>query len=90
MDQMIRRMLRLHDPVELAQSPDWMELVELYDAMKKMLPAEYLASMGGYATVPISRRRRRKWQPKQQQEQRQQQRLQRQRERVWEEIQQDP
>ena len=58
MDQMIRRMLRYHSPVDLAQSPDWMEMVELYDAMKKMLPPEYIRAMGGVVPNPT---RRRKW-----------------------------
>ena len=49
MDQTIRSMLATYDPVELAQNPYWMELLELYDALKKMLPEEYLEAMGnGY------------------------------------------
>ena len=39
---MIRKMLRLHDPADLAKNPHWMEMLELYDAMKKMLPEEYI------------------------------------------------
>ncbi len=51
-------MLRYHDPEDLAQSPDWLELLELYDAMKKMLPSDYLTAVGGFADVPARRRRR--------------------------------
>jgi alpha-galactosidase/6-phospho-beta-glucosidase family protein len=80
MDQMIRKMLRRHDPSDLAQSPDWLELLELYDAMKKMLPASYLRSMGGYAYIP-DRRRRRMWKPRPPEEQQQQQQQQQRRRR---------
>ena len=55
MDQMIRRMVRTHDPQELAANPHWMELLELYDAMKKMLPQEYLRAVGGDNPIPIRR-----------------------------------
>ncbi len=58
MDRMIRMMLRYHDPEDLAQSPDWLELLELYDAMKKMLPSDYLMAVGGFADIPARRRRR--------------------------------
>ena len=47
MDQTIRAMLNLYDPMELAKSPYWMELIELYDTLKKMLPPKYLYSVGG-------------------------------------------
>merc|ERR1712108_101774 len=46
MDVTIRAMLRNYDPVELAQNPYWMELLELYEALKKMLPADYLDTIG--------------------------------------------
>ena len=45
----IRAMLKVYDPIELAQNPYWMELVELYDSLKKMLPPEYLYVVGGKA-----------------------------------------
>ena len=40
MDQTIRTMLKVYDQMELAQNPYWIELVELYDSLKKMLPPE--------------------------------------------------
>ena len=42
MDQTIRHMLSTYDEMELAQNPHWMELLELYDSLKKMLPEDYL------------------------------------------------
>lgn len=42
MDQTIRHMLSRYDEMELAQNPHWMELLELYDSLKKMLPKDYL------------------------------------------------
>ena len=42
MDQTIRHMLNKHNEMELAQNPHWMELLELYDSLKKMLPEDYL------------------------------------------------
>ena len=53
MDQMIRFMVRQHKPAELAKNPYWMELLELYDAMKKMLPQDYLAVVGYKDPIPI-------------------------------------
>ena len=38
-------MLTTYNPVELAQNPHWMELLELYDSLKKMLPPEYLEQL---------------------------------------------
>ena len=46
MDRTIRSMLNNYDPMELAQNPYWMELLELYDSLKKMLPEDYLESVG--------------------------------------------
>ena len=45
MDQTIRHMLTTYNPVDLAQNPHWMELLELYDSLKKMLPPEYLEQL---------------------------------------------
>ena len=45
MDQTIRHMLTKYNPVELAQNPHWMELLELYDSLKKMLPPDYLEQL---------------------------------------------
>ena len=42
-------MLNIYDPIQLAKNPYWMELVELYDSLKKMLPPEYLIATGGKA-----------------------------------------
>ena len=42
-------MLNIYDPIQLAKNPYWMELVELYDSLKKMLPPEYLTAAGGKA-----------------------------------------
>ena len=42
MDQTIRHMLNKYNEMELAQNPHWMELLELYDSLKKMLPEDYL------------------------------------------------
>ncbi len=53
MDQTIRAMVRQYDPVELAENPYWMELLELYDSLKKMLPPEYLATVGNTNPIPI-------------------------------------
>jgi hypothetical protein len=53
MDQTIRAMVRTHDPQELADNPHWMELLELYDSLKKMLPLEYLATVGNANPIPI-------------------------------------
>ena len=53
MDQTIRAMVRVHNPMELAQNPHWMELLELYDSLKKMLPPEYLATVGDTNPIPI-------------------------------------
>ena len=41
MDQTIRHMLNKYNEMELAQNPHWMELLELYDSLKKMLPEDY-------------------------------------------------
>jgi len=49
MDRTIRAMLNIYDPIQLAKNPYWMELVELYDSLKKMLPPEYLTAAGGKA-----------------------------------------
>jgi hypothetical protein len=53
MDRIIRRMMRTHAPLELAQNPLWIELLELYDATKKMLPEEYLRSVATDSPIPI-------------------------------------
>lgn len=53
MDQTIRRMVRLHNPIVLARNPYWMELLEFYDTMKKMLPNEYLETVGYEDPIPI-------------------------------------
>ena len=52
MDQTIRHMLSNYDAVELAQNPHWMELLELYDSLKKMLPPDYLERMGHPPAIP--------------------------------------
>jgi hypothetical protein len=44
MDVMIRSMIGKYDLKELAANPHWVELVDLYESMKKILPAEYLES----------------------------------------------
>ena len=54
MDQMIRRMVRTHSLADLAQNPHWMELLELYDAMKKMLPEDYLDAVGGENPMAVN------------------------------------
>ena len=41
MDQMIRRMAQSHTIDELNQNPHWLELVDLYESMKKILPEGY-------------------------------------------------
>merc|ERR1711935_148711 len=46
MDVTIRSMLQNYDPIELSQNPHWIELLELYDSLKKMLPEKYIESMG--------------------------------------------
>ena len=46
MDQTIRAMLSNYDASELAQNPYWIELVDLYNSLKKMLPKEYLMTVG--------------------------------------------
>lgn len=56
MDQVIRKMARSHDPLDLAQNPHWVELLELYDALKKMLPEDYVSSNGGGVGVISPRR----------------------------------
>ena len=43
MDKMIRSMTGKYDLQELASNPHWVELVDLYESMKKILPEEYLA-----------------------------------------------
>ena len=53
MDQMIRHMVKVHDINQLASNPYWIELLELYDAMKKMLPPEYLETVGYEDPIPI-------------------------------------
>ena len=44
MDKMIRSMVGKYASDELDANPHWAELVDLYDSMKKILPAEYLAN----------------------------------------------
>ena len=46
MDMTIRSMLQTYDPVELSQNQYWIELLELYNSLKKMLPEDYKESMG--------------------------------------------
>ena len=46
MDMTIRSMLQTYDPVELSQNQYWIELLELYNSLKKMLPESYKESMG--------------------------------------------
>ena len=79
MDRMIRRMLLLHEPSELSHSLDWRELLELYGAMRKMLPRAYVEAMGGYATeaapMTAARRRRRRMRRTESRRQQQQQRV---------------
>jgi len=41
MDVTIRSMLQTYDPMELSQNPYWMELLQLYNSLKKMLPEKY-------------------------------------------------
>ena len=45
-------MLQSYDPIELSQNPYWMELIELYTSLKKMLPQEYIETMGSEAILP--------------------------------------
>ena len=42
MDVTIRSMLQNYDPIELSQNPYWIELLELYNSLKKMLPEKYI------------------------------------------------
>merc|ERR550534_100344 len=42
MDVTIRSMLQTYDPMELSQNPYWMELLQLYNSLKKMLPEKYI------------------------------------------------
>ena len=35
-------MLQTYDPMELSQNPYWMELLQLYNSLKKMLPEKYI------------------------------------------------
>ena len=44
MDKMIRSMVARYDLEELETNQYWVELLELYETMKKILPADYLAS----------------------------------------------
>merc|ERR1712018_186826 len=44
MDRMIRSMLARYKLRELEANPYWIELVDLYETMKRILPAEYLES----------------------------------------------
>ena len=53
---MIRRMVRHYDPAELAQNESWMELLALYDALKQLLPQEYLHRVGQQGPIPVRRR----------------------------------
>merc|ERR1712156_304171 len=46
MDVTIRSMLQNYDPIELSQNPYWIELLELYNSLKKMLPEKYIETMG--------------------------------------------
>lgn len=45
MDQTIRAMLRTYNHRELAQNPYWIELLDLYNSLAKMLPEKYLKSV---------------------------------------------
>ena len=40
-------MLNVYDPTELSKNPYWVELVELYKSLKKMLPPDYIMAAGG-------------------------------------------
>ena len=44
MDKMIRSMVARYDLEELETNQYWVELLELYETMKKILPADYLAN----------------------------------------------
>ena len=52
MDQLIRFAMRTQDIRKLAKDPYWYELLEMYDAMKKMLPHDYLESVNYEDPVP--------------------------------------
>ena len=43
MDKMIRSMVARYDLEELETNQYWVELLELYETMKKILPEDYLA-----------------------------------------------
>lgn len=45
MDQTIRALLRIYDSRELALNPYWIELLDLYNSLKKMLPEHYLRAV---------------------------------------------
>ena len=42
MDRLIRELSSAHDREVLERNPHWRELLALYDALKKMLPQDYL------------------------------------------------
>lgn len=55
MDQVIRSLLKTHDPEVLAADPYWHELLDLYNSLKKMLPQDYLENQSpmGSNALPI-------------------------------------
>ena len=56
MDRMIRSMVGRYDLKELAANPYWVELVDLYETMKKILPANYLESQEAADPMQFSQR----------------------------------
>ena len=54
MDQMIRRMAKSHTIDELNQNPHWLELVDLYESMKKILPEGYHQQHGHEEEDPLA------------------------------------
>ena len=53
MDVTIRSMLQTYDPIELSQNPYWIELLELYNSLKKMLPEKYVETMDSEKSFPL-------------------------------------
>lgn len=41
MDKVIKSMMQTYDPEELAQNPYWIELLDLFASLEKMLPENY-------------------------------------------------
>lgn len=45
MDKVIKSMMQTYDPEELAQNPYWIELLDLFASLEKMLPENYERSI---------------------------------------------